>query len=165
MRPTATDIALCVISQCVSAAKTSEPIKLPLETGSLVGTQGTMHYSGGAEWCHMANANERPVNWRDAALRQMTATTCLDFAITTHNLVFSASTLLIWRQEEHPACKNWVMGWWCGYLSVARCRQFAYGPVDATAIPKPHLLFSHLNPDWFYLSGTTLPRLSWKKGS
>ena len=102
MRPTATDIALCVISQCVSAAKTSEPIKLPLETGSLVGTQGTMHYSGGAEWRHVANTNER----RDAALRQMTATTCLHFAITTYNLVFSASTMTVWRQEEHPACTN-----------------------------------------------------------
>ena len=22
----------------------------------------------------------------------------------------------------------------------------------------------HLNPDWFYLSGTGLPRLSWKRG-
>ena len=26
---------------------------------------------------------------------------------------------------------------------------FAYGPADATAIPKPHHLVSHLNPDWF----------------
>ena len=26
---------------------------------------------------------------------------------------------------------------WCGYLSGARCRLFAYGPVDATAIPNP----------------------------
>jgi len=30
--------------------------------------------------------------------------------------------------------------------------------------PKPHLLLPHLNPDWFYLSGTGLPRLSWKRG-
>jgi len=28
----------------------------------------------------------------------------------------------------------------------------------------PHNLLSHLNPDWFYLSGTGLPRLSWKRG-
>jgi len=26
---------------------------------------------------------------------------------------------------------------------------FAYGPADATAIPKPHHLLSHINPDWF----------------
>ena len=31
------------------------------------------------------------------------------------------------------------------------CRLFAYGPADAPAIPKPHLL-PHLNADWFYLS-------------
>ena len=53
---------------------------------------------------------------------------------------------------------------WCvGYLSGTRCRLFAYGPADATAIPKPHHLLPHLNPDWFYLSGTGLPRLSCKK--
>ena len=31
-------------------------------------------------------------------------------------------------------------------------------------IPKPHHLLPHLNSDWFYLSGTSLPRLSWKRG-
>ena len=38
----------------------------------------------------------------------------------------------------------------CCYLSEARCRLFAYGPADATAIPKPHHLLLHSNPDWFY---------------
>ena len=28
----------------------------------------------------------------------------------------------------------------------------------------PHHLLPHLNPDWLYLSGTGLPRLSWKRG-
>jgi len=41
---------------------------------------------------------------------------------------------------------------------------FAYGPADATVIPKRRHLLPHLNPDWFYLSGTGLPRLSWKRG-
>ena len=77
---------------------------------------------------------------------------------------FSALTLLVGHQEEHPACKHWLMRCWCGYLSGARCRLFAYGPADATAIPKPHHLLPHLNPDWFYLSGTGLFRLSWKRG-
>jgi len=31
--------------------------------------------------------------------------------------------------------KNWVVGCWRGYLSGARCR-LAYGPADATAMPK-----------------------------
>jgi len=30
---------------------------------------------------------------------------------------FSALTLLVGRQEGHPACKNWVVGCWHGYLS------------------------------------------------
>ena len=46
--------------------------------------------------------------------------------------VFSALMLLVGRQEGHPACKNSVVGYWRGYLSVARCR-LAYGPADATA--------------------------------
>jgi len=77
---------------------------------------------------------------------------------------FGALTLLAGCQEDHPACKNWVMRCLCGYLSAARCRLFAYGSADATAIPKPHHLLLRLNPDWFYLSGTGLPRLSRKRG-
>jgi len=45
---------------------------------------------------------------------------------------FSALTLLVGRQEGHPACKNWVVGCWRGYLSGAKCR-LVYGPADATA--------------------------------
>jgi len=45
---------------------------------------------------------------------------------------FSALTLLVGRQEGHPACKKLSVGCWCGYLSVARCR-LASGPADATA--------------------------------
>jgi len=39
----------------------------------------------------------------------------------------------------------------CSYLSGARCRLFAYGPAEATAIPKPHDLLADLNPGWFFL--------------
>jgi len=46
---------------------------------------------------------------------------------------FSALTLLVGRQEGHPACKKtWVVKCWHGYLSGARCR-LAYVPADATA--------------------------------
>jgi len=40
----------------------------------------------------------------------------------------SALTLLVGRQEGHPACKK-LSG---GYLSGVRCR-LAHGPADATA--------------------------------
>jgi len=66
---------------------------------------------------------------------------------------FSALTLLVGRQEGHPACKNQVVGCWHGYLSGARCR-LAYCPADATAT---HCLLLQKNPDWFYLSGTGSP--------
>ena len=47
-------------------------------------------------------------------------------------IAFSALTLLVGRQEGHPACKNGVVRCWHGYLSGTRCR-LAYGPADATA--------------------------------
>ena len=54
------------------------------------------------------------------------------FELLVAQCAFSALTLLAGRQEGHPACKNRVVGCWCGYLSGVRCR-LAYGPVDATA--------------------------------
>ena len=54
-------------------------------------------------------------------------------------LSFSALTLLVGRQEGHPACKNWAVRCWRGYLSGARCR-LAYGLADATAT---HCLLLH----------------------
>ena len=47
-------------------------------------------------------------------------------------MAFGAFTLLVGRQEGHPACKKLSGGGWRGYLSGARCR-LAYGPADATA--------------------------------
>jgi len=52
-------------------------------------------------------------------------------SVVGRKLAFSALTLLVWHQEEHPACK---MAW--SGLSEARCKlfAFAYDP-DATATP------------------------------
>jgi len=66
---------------------------------------------------------------------------------------FSALTLLVGRQERHPAFKKRVVGCWRGYLSRARCR-LAYGPADATAT---HRLFASVKsrlvlPFWFRLT-------------
>ena len=58
-----------------------------------------------------------------------------DFHLTSMQLfAFSALTLLVGWQEGHPACKNWVVGCWRGYLSGARCR-LAY----AQLMPLPTL--------------------------
>jgi len=42
----------------------------------------------------------------------------------------NALKLLVEHQEEHPACKKWVMSCWHGYLSAPRCKWFAYGAVN-----------------------------------
>jgi len=65
----------------------------------------------------------------------------VDFPLFPSSLqcyAFSAWTLLVGRQEGHPACKNWVVRYWRGYLSGARCKWFAYDPADATATPSSH---------------------------
>jgi len=58
-------------------------------------------------------------------------------------------------------CKKWVLKYWRGYLSGARCKLFAYGPADATATPSS---LAPVKSRMVYLSGAGLLRLSWKKG-
>ena len=70
--------------------------------------------------------------------------------MNTKDFAFGALTLLVGRAKI-----EWC---WCGYLSGARCRLFAYGPADATAIPKPHHLLPRLNPHWFLPRDAMHPR-------
>ena len=81
-----------------------------------------------------------------------------------HRVAFSTSALLVGCQEEHPACKKlsgevlvWLSVWKVVHIVCIWSSWCRY-------IPKPHHLLPHLNPDWFYLSGTGLLRLSWKRG-
>ena len=73
---------------------------------------------------------------------------------------FSALTLLVGRQEGHPTRKNWVVRYWHGYLSGARCKLFAYGVADATATPSS---LAPVKSSMVYLSSAGLPGLSWRK--
>ena len=78
---------------------------------------------------------------------------CLQFM--KQFIAFSALTLLVGHQEEHLACKNWVMRCLCRYLSLARCRLFAYGPADAVHPKTPSYLASFklrlVLPFWYRL--------------
>jgi len=81
--------------------------------------------------------------------------------ISCSSFVFShALRLLVGWQEDHPAYENWVMRYWCGYLSTARCKWSLYGPADATATLSS---LASLKSGMVYLSGAGLPRSSWKK--
>jgi len=62
------------------------------------------------------------------------------------------------RRSIQPV-KSWETRCWCGYQSGARCRLSW-----CHSIPKPITSCLSLNLDWFYLSGTGLPRWSWKRG-
>ena len=63
---------------------------------------------------------------------------------------FSALTLLVGRQEGHPACKKLSGECWRGYLSVARCR-LAYAqlmplPLTVSCFSKIQIGFTFLVP-------------------
>ena len=85
---------------------------------------------------------------------------------------FSSLTLLVWVTKPAPVLKLQKKKWRTPpslsfpsslhspsfRFTFLTPRLFAYGPADATIIPKPHYLLPQLNPGWFYLSGTGLPR-------
>jgi len=64
-------------------------------------------------------------------------------------------TLLVGRQEGHPACKK-TEQWGAGVVICLKrdADLYNYGPADATAT---HCLLLQYNPDWFYFSGTGSP--------
>ena len=89
-----------------------------------------------------------------------------DEIIIHHLIVYHRMPSVLWhcwlggRKGIRPI-KNWVMRYWSGYLFAARCKWFAYGPADATAISSS---LASVKSRMVYLSGAGLPRLSWKKG-
>ena len=86
------------------------------------------------------------------------------FCVSRLWILFSQYFSLWWiKLTTLLALQYWAIvstEWWGVW---PRCRLLAYGPADATVIPKPHHLLPHVNTDWFYLSVPCLPRLSWKK--
>ena len=75
-------------------------------------------------------------------------------------IAFSALTLLVGgRKGIQPVKKYGVMRCWCGYLSGARCKWFAYGSADATATLSS---LASAKSRMVCPSGAGLPRLSWK---
>jgi len=74
---------------------------------------------------------------------------------------FSALTLLVGRQEGHPACKK--TEWWGA--GVVICLEQGADLHMAQVMPLPLIVScSSKIQIGFYLSGTGLPRLSWKRG-
>ena len=70
---------------------------------------------------------ERNLEWPECIIR-ITLIISLSFGC------LRALTLLVGHQEEHLACKNWVMRYWHGYLSGARSNWFAYGQAEQSEL-------------------------------
>ena len=67
-------------------------------------------------------------------------------------IAFSALTLLVGRQEGHPACKKLTGGVLAWYLSGARCRltymaQLMPLPLTVSCFSRIHISFTFLVPD------------------
>jgi len=55
---------------------------------------------------------------------------------------------------------NWVLGYWHGYLSAARCEWFAFGPADVTATPSS---LAPVKSEWFTFLVLAYPGCPGKK--
>ena len=142
---------------CVWWSQTWDPANEPLihrmrllqaSVGSLLATchDSTRNCSS---WSHLLSTKHTTIwSLKETCIRQHNHSSINQSIICIRSLIcicLQCLRLLVGRQEGHLARKKWVMTCWCGYLSGVRCRLFAYGPADATAIPKPHQLLPHLN--------------------
>jgi len=64
------------------------------------------------------------------------------------------------RKSMHPV----KIGWWGVGVERGEVQIVCIWSCWCHCIPKPSHLLPDLNPDWFYRSGTSLPRLSWERG-
>ena len=76
---------------------------------------------------------------------------CIFCSLSVARVTFSALTLLAGWQEGHPACKNWSVGCWHGYLSGARCR-LAYGWCHCHSLSLALVKSRLVLPFWYRLT-------------
>jgi len=74
--------------------------------------------------------------------------------MTTFQQAFSALTLLIGRQEGHPACKK--TEWWGAGVVICLERGVDLHMAQLIPLPLTVSCFSKIQT-WFYLSGTGPP--------
>jgi len=73
---------------------------------------------------------------------------------------FSALTMLVGRQEGHPACKT---EWWGAGMVIFLKRGADLHMAQLMLLPLTVSCFSKIQ-NWIYLSGTGSPGWSWTKG-
>ena len=90
---------------------------------------------------------------------------------STTDLFSSYIYQLFWGKSGLPGpplsflLPYFVQEWWgVGVVICSEVQIVCIWSSWCHCIPKPHYLLSHLNPDWFHLSGTGLPTLSLKTG-
>ena len=100
----------------------------------------------------------RPLNYRFSDTTRKRLIKFISTFTVVCNSLQCYDTMFVGCQEGHPACKK-IEWWGVGvFISLDSLK------LRCHCIPKPHRLLFHLSPDCFYLSGTGLLRLSWKRG-
>ena len=137
-------------------------------------------YGPGHGWLHFGTAGLN-YGWHTLAeLSQIRS----DLQPGNWVFTFSALTLLVGRQEEHPACTNWVLVWlsvWsevqiiCMWFSWCYCHPKTPSSLASFKSRLVLPFWSRLRNDLYCVewgvklysnqpSGTGLPRLPWKRG-
>jgi len=103
-----------------------------------------------------------PRTINDISLLVSNGTNCLNL-FNLDSCAFSALTLLFGIRKSIRPVENWVMGYRTGVINCLECGTNDLQMVQLMLLP-PHHLLLQWNPEWFYLSGAGLPKVSWKKG-
>jgi len=80
---------------------------------------------------------------------------CCYTPLQISELAFSALTLLVGRQEGHPACKK--TEWWGAGVVICLERGVILHMARLMPLPLTVSCFSKIQPDWLYFSGTGSP--------
>ena len=97
---------------------------------------GSSHFCSQPK-CHPTPTTEHVTTVTSSTVPRLCSLALKQFCPLVIMVMPSVIWLLVGHQEEHPACKNWLMRCWCGYLSGVRCRLFAYSPADVTVFQNP----------------------------
>jgi len=133
----------------MSCAKMAKAIELLF--GKSTWVEPTKHVLSGAHWCHLVNITEPSMCCGDAACCQITLTSCY------YDVAFSALTLLVGRQEGHPACKKWGSRRWALLSPDGAVPIWTVGESASINLPSRHEV-------QMFSSGTGSPGWSQKKG-
>jgi len=130
----------------------SQLMPLPLTISSFSKSRLVLHF-----WCQLVRVVLDKIQEGRKMVVCVCVCVCMRACMHACVCICTALPSMFWccwlgGRKGNRSVKKWVVGSCRGYMSGWRCR-LVYGPAVATAT---HYLVP-VNPDWFYLSGTSSP--------